>query len=236
MNQKKELVKTTNVLGIIPPVKKEFSDFDLYENDYSYPSIFLKKIKIWTGKPTKTRKEFPKCLLGLQFWYVNFFTGEKKDSDYHGCELKGEDINEEELEVQDNDYFNKLNIGYDSYLINHFKITTKKGKFIEFGNIEEENEKIIDLNADDNMLVLFSGTYNTRGIRSLKIRYISRKDYILYRINEFLLLRTILKKNENKKDYCLEKENYDKLSISMKCVLKTCLFPDTIFSSILKYL
>ena len=236
MNQKKEIIKTTNVLGIIHPVKKEFSDFDLYENDYSYPSIFLKKIKIWTGKPAKTKPKFPVCLLGFQFWYVNFFTGEKKDSDYHGCELTSEDINTQELEVQDNDYFNKINIGYDSYLINHFKIITKKGKFIEFGKIEEENEKIIDLNADDNMVVFFSGTYNKWGIRSLKIRYISRKDYVFYRIYEFLLLRTALKNDENKKDFFLEKENYDKLSNSMKCIFKACLFPDTIFSAILKYL
>jgi hypothetical protein len=236
MNQKKELVKTTNVLGIVPPVKKEFSDFELYENDYTYPSIFLKKIKIWTGKPANTKANFPRCLLGLQFWFVNFFTGEKKDSDYHGCELKGDDISTEELEVQDNDYFNKVNIGYDSYLINHFKITTKRGKFIEFGKIEEENEKKIDLNDDDNMIMLFSGTYNIRGIRSLKIRYISRKDYVYYRIKEFLILRTVFKKDESKKDHFLEKENYDKLSNSMKCIFKTCLFPDTIFSSILKYL
>ena len=110
MNQKKDIVKTTNVLGIIPPVKNEFSTFELYEDDYSYPSIVLKKIKIWTGKPVKTKPNFPKCLLGFQFWYVNFFTGEKKDSDYVGCELKGDDIGMEELEVQDNDYFNKINI------------------------------------------------------------------------------------------------------------------------------
>ena len=236
MNQKKDIVKTTNVLGIIPPVKNEFSTFELYEDDYSYPSIVLKKIKIWTGKPVKTKPNFPKCLLGFQFWYVNFFTGEKKDSDYVGCELKSDDIGTEELEVQDNDYFNKINIGYDSYLINHFKITTKKGKFIEFGKIEEENEKKIDLNNEDNMIMFFSGAYNTRGIRSLKIRYINRKDYVCFRIYEFLLLRTVLKKDENKKEHFLEKENYDKLSNSMKCIFKTCLFSDTIFSSILKYL
>ena len=236
MNQKKEIVKTTNVLGIIPQVKKEFSDFDLYENDYTYPSIYLKKIKIWTGKPIKTKPNYPKCLLGFQFWYVNSLTKEKKDSDYHGCELKGDDISVEELEVKDNDYFNKINIGYDSYLINHFKITTKKGRFIEFGKIEEENEKKIDLNEDDNMITFFSGAYNARGIHSLKIRYISRKDYVLYKTYDFFLLRTIFKNDENKKEHFLEKENFDKLSYSMKYIFKTCLLPDIIFSSILKYL
>ena len=154
----------------------------------------------------------------------------------HGCELKGDDISVEELEVKDNDYFNKINIGYDSYLINHFKITTKKGRFIEFGKIEEENEKKIDLNEDDNMITFFSGAYNARGIHSLKIRYISRKDYVLYKTYDFFLLRTIFKNDENKKEHFLEKENFDKLSYSMKYIFKTCLLPDIIFSSILKYL
>ena len=106
-------IEETPVYGIIPPVNKQFNDFNLYD-DYTLPSVFLKKIKVWFGKP---KPKIPKCLLGIKCWYTNYMTDEEKESDYHGCELKSEYIESKELEVKNRDYFTKINNGYDFYLL-----------------------------------------------------------------------------------------------------------------------
>ena len=225
-------IEETPVYGVIPPVNKQFNDFNLYDDDYSLPSVFLKKIKIWFGKP---KEKCPKCLLGIKCWYINYITGEEKESDYHGCELKQTDIETNELEVKDKDYFTKIDIGYDFY-ITHFKISTKNQKFIEFGEIEKEYEKIISMNMEDNMILFFTGYFNSKGLRAIKIKYISRLYFVFYRILDILKLRYILKKNEKLKKSYLNEINYNKLDDSMKCFLHTCIFPDAVFASILKFL
>ena len=226
---KRKLLET-NFYGMIPPKKKSFNDFDIYEDNI--PSAFLKKIKIWFGK---SKEKYPRSLLGMKCWYINYMSGEKRESEYHGCELKSEDIESKELEITDKDYFSKINICFQFY-ITYFKISTKNGEFLEFGEFDKHNEKIIGMNLEDNMILFFSGYYSSIGIRAIKMKYIDRKDFIFYRIFELLRLRNIFKKDAKKKNFYLEDNNYNKLDLSMKCLLKTCLFPDTVFASILKYL
>ena len=90
----KKKILETSFYGFIPPKKKSFNDFDIYEDDI--PSAFLKKIKIWFGKP-KNKEKYPISLLGLKCWYINYMSGERRESEYHGCELKGENIESKEL-------------------------------------------------------------------------------------------------------------------------------------------
>lgn len=228
----KEPFKTTYLYGIIPPKSKQFNDFDLYEDDYTLPSVLLKKIKIWYGIPCK---KAPICLLGIQCWYINYLTSEIKESEYHGCELKYDNIESKELEVNDKDYFTKIYIGFDFY-ITHLKISTKKGFVLEFGEIIDDYEKKIGINMEDNMIAFFSGYYSSKGIRALRIKYLDRKTYAYYRIFSLLKFRTFLKSNEEKGKTFFEKENYDNLDDSMKCILHTCIFPNTVFATIIKYL
>lgn len=229
---KKNILETTYLYGIIPKNKIKFNDFDLYPNDISLPSVFLKKIKIWFGKPIK---DMPTSLLGIKCWYINYMTYEKKESDYHGCELLSDNIESKELEINGNDYFTKINIGF-SYYITHFRITTKSGKFIEFGSEKDEIEKIIGINLNDNMILFFSGYTSKKGIRSIRVKYISRINYIFYRIFDILRLRHILKNNEKIKQFYQEEANYNNLDLSMKSLFRICLLPDAILSYILKYL
>ena len=229
---KKDIFKTTYLYGIIPNIKKKFNDFYLYNNDNSLPSVFLTKIKVWFGK---TKEQTENCLLGIKCWYINYRTNEKKESEYHGCNLEGNNIDSKELEINNNDYFNKINFGFDSH-ITHFKISTKKGRYIEFGELVDDFEKILRINMEDNMIVFFSGYFSSLGIRAIRIKYINRKDYIFYNIFDILRLRNILKKNENIKNFYQDEINNNKLNIEMKTIFRTCLFPDTIFSTIIKYL
>ncbi len=226
------IFQTTYLYGIIPKNKVKFNDFDLYPNDNSLPSVFLKKIKIWYGK---TFNDMPKSLLGIKCWYINYTTYERKESEYHGCEISSDNIESKELEVHDNDYFTKVNFGFSGH-ITHFKITTKKGNYIEFGYNKDPIEKIIGVNLSDNMILFFSGYSSKKGIRSIRIKYISRIKYIYYRIFEILRLRHILKNDENVINFYQKEENFNNLDISMRYLFNICLLPDTIFSCILKYL
>ena len=150
---------------------------------------------------------------------------------------KWRDIETKELEIKgnDNDYFNKIFIGFDEF-ITHFKIVTKKMKVLEFGEEIDDFEKILTINMSDNMILFFSGYFSPKGVRSIRINYISRKNYIYYRIIEFLRLRHILKSDEKIEKFYKNETNYNKLDTSMKYVFHACLLPIGIFSSILKYL
>ena len=229
---KKGLIKQTNLYGTIPKNNKPFDDLGLYIKDFSLPSTILKKIQIWFGIP---RKDMPVSLLGIKCWYLNHVTGEKKESEYHGCELKKDNIESKELEIKGNDYFTKINFGIPYYII-HFKISTKNGHYIEFGEIKEEYEKKIELNPDDNIISFFSGYTSRLGVRALKINYISRVNFVFYRIIDILRLRHFLKKHEKIKEFYLAEENFNKLSFVMKYLFHVCLLPDTVLSCIVKYL
>ena len=229
---KKKLIKETNLYGVIPKISNQFNDLELYANDYSLPYVFLKKIQIWSGF---IKNQMSKCLLGMKCWYVNYLTGEKQESEYHGCKLNKENIDTQELEVKEDDYFNKINLGISYYII-HFKITTKKGDFIEFGEIDNECEKKIELNPTDNMISSFSGYTSKYGVRSLKINYIDRVDFMFYPLKGILRLRYVLKKNDKIKKYYEDKENYNKLDLEMKYIYHVCLLPDGVLSYIFKYL
>lgn len=229
-----KLLETTYLYGKIPNKKTKFSDLDLYSDPFSQPSVFLRKIKVWYGKP---KEDCPPCLVGIKCWYINYITSEKKESPYHGAELTSGDIETKELEIKgnDNDYFNKIYIGFDEY-ITHIKIMTKKMRVLELGEEVDDFEKILKINMSDNMLLFFSGYFSPKGVRSIRINYISRKNYVYYRIIEFLRLRHILKNDEKIEKFYKDKTNYNKLDISMKYVFRTSLLPTGIFSSILKYL
>ena len=73
------------------PNKKPIIGYDLFpENIRLYSSI--KSIKIWYGNPPDEQNI--KSLLGIQVMYLNYFTGEKKMTEYQGALLTEDDIEE----------------------------------------------------------------------------------------------------------------------------------------------
>ena len=98
----------------------------------------IKSIKIWFGTSAEETKV--RALLGIQLMYLNYFTGEKKMTEYQGVPLTEDDIEEKELKIIDDDYLSKIYIGFKEY-ITHLKFETKNGQFIEVGNYDKEFEK-----------------------------------------------------------------------------------------------
>ena len=209
--------------------KKKFKDSDLYSANIR-PSTILTKIKIWFGYPENQKT---KSLLGLQASYQNYVTGKKIESEYHGCQLTTENIEIKELEVTQGDYFSKLNIGFDTY-ITHIKFTTKNGKYIEFGEVNEETEKKLKVNQENNVIQFLTGYQSNDGVRALGTVFVKINDFLAMRRIVFLILKYKLKREY--RDRYRTQEEINELPLEMRYVVKTCLLADVAFASIIKYL
>ena len=98
----KDKIRYTYTYGFLekenPGRTKIVGSADLYE-DKLVPSTTIKKIKMWFGSPPG--KSDLKSLLGIQVLYINYVTGEKKDTNYQGSSIEGMDFEVKELEVKD---------------------------------------------------------------------------------------------------------------------------------------
>jgi len=193
----------------------------------------IRSIKLWFGNPPEESQN--KSLLGIQIMYINYSTGERKITEYQGAQIADENIETKELIIKDDDYLSKLYIGCNQF-ITHIKFETKKGKFIEFGTIDDNYEKatVNDVNEGKNIIVNIRGYSSQKGIRSLGVDFMPYKNFFYIRLIDLFRLRHRVYKKENNK-YKDPKE-IDKLSYEMKCALKICQLPDTHFFCIIKYL
>ena len=193
----------------------------------------IKSIKIWFGTSAEETKV--RSLLGIQLMYLNYFTGEKKMTEYQGVPLTEDDIEEKELKIIDDDYLSKIYIGFKEY-ITHLKFETKNGQFIEVGNYDKEFEKqsVRAINEGKNIIINIKGFKSQKGIRMLGVDFMPYKKFFYNRLIDLFRLRHKLN-NEFKDKYKTEEE-INKLSYEMKCALKLCQLPDAQFSSVIKYL
>ena len=194
-------------------------------------STTIKSIKIWFGAPKNEPDQ--KSLLGMKVTYINYITGEKKETNYQGAPIEGTDVDIKELVVKEGDYLSKFNIGFTNF-INHIKFTTLKGEKIELGEIKEETEKKVvnKINKGNNVIVNIKGYSSQSGIRAIGCDYISLSDFCFARWFFLLRLRNKLKDDKYKSEY---QEKYDKLNETEKCFFRICNSSKVIFSSILKY-
>jgi hypothetical protein len=226
-------VKYTYLYGFVEkdgPDKEEIKGKELFP-EHLWPSTTIKHIKLWYGS-TAGNKDI-KSLLGIQIKYLNYITGEKKETNYQGAPIEGMDVEVQELEIKEGDHLSKFHIGFDDY-ITHLMFKTIKGENVEIGTVNESTEKqsVNEINSDNNIILNIKGYYSKNGIRSIGCNYISFKDFCFIRWIDLLRLRHNLKDEEYKKKF---DEKYNQLNDSMKIVYKTCNLADGCFSIILKY-
>ena len=214
------------------PNKTRLIGNDLFPENIRHFST-IKSIKIWFGTSAEETKV--KSLLGIQLVYLNYFTGEKKMTEYQGAPLTEDNIEEKELNIIDEDYLSKIYIGFKEY-ITHLKFETKNGNFIEVGNYEKDFEinSVGAINEGKNIIINIKGYKSQKGIRMLGVDYMPYKKFFYNRLIDLFRLRHKLN-NEFKDKYKTE-EDINKLSYEMKCALKVCQLPDAQFSSVIKYL
>ena len=121
--------------------------------------------------------------------------------------------------------------------INYIKISSKKGKSIEFGTRPEKPIKILNYERDK-MIQFFWGKIDSEeGINAIGFKYIPRKYFIFGRILPIIKFRFIINHDEKFKN--TYEKNYKELlkneDISMIYLLKTCLLSFEDFARIIKY-
>ena len=232
----KDRFKPTSCYGLIPFDKIQFRDSDLFEMEmWTYE--MLTKIKLWYGTPKSGDNDLKnKIVLGIQCTYKNTLTGKITVTEPHCGDLSKNDIEVKELELKDNDYFNKFYIDADM-AVYHVKLITKNEESIEVGTENEEYKKTVLLNLDKepNMIQSFFGYYNIYGLRSLGCEYISKKDFILISLMGIFRLRHLFKKNEEQRQKWENPEELNKLNDKMKAIARLCLLPDKTFSSVIQF-
>ncbi len=228
-------VKSSYIYGFIEkdgPGKEKIQGTDELYPAHLKASTTIKNIKLWFGSPKE--KNDIKSLIAIQVKYINYITGEKKETTVQGASIDGTDIETVDLEVKEGDYLSKFNIGFEDY-INHIKFGTKKSKSIELGTLIEENEKqsTNEINEKDNIILNVKGYYSQNGIRSIGVDYMAFKDFCFIRLMDVFRLRLKLKNDEEKKKYT--EEAISKLNYEAKCFIRLCLLPDKTFLGVIKY-
>lgn len=226
--------KSVAKYGVIKPNsinRKRFDDSKLFPKSDHY-AVLLKKLKVYFGK----NKFGKKALLDFEAYFINYKNGQKIESGLHGAILDEEEIDTQEIIVQENDYITNFEMAFLD-TINYIKISSKKGKIIEFGERPEKPIKILNYEGD-NMIQFFWGDIESEeGINAIGFKYISRKNFVFGSILPIIKLRYKLNHDEKFKN--TYEKNYKELlkneDISMIYLLKTCLLPNTVFSRIIKY-
>ena len=224
----------TPVYGYMPREKKRFCDKDLF-GDGLWKYAILKKIKLWYGTPKIGDKEVKeKIILGIQCVYQDKITGIKIPTEYHCGDLSNDDIETNEYELKQNDYFTEFNINFE-YAVTYLKFTTRSGDFIELGREREDTKRTIEFNTDKepHMIHSFVGIYDIYGLRALGCKHIYRKDYVLIRYMGILRLRHIFKIDENERKKWEVPETLNKLPLEMRAIAKLCALPDDIFVNVI---
>ena len=233
--------KTTCLYGIIKSteksdnnnedIKARFDDSNLFPKNIQY-AILLKEIKVYFGKNAKGNK----TLIAFQSNYINCISGEKVKGGLNGGDILEEEVEIKEIKLSGNDYINNFEFDFDDY-ITYIKISSKKGKEMEFGDRPEKLKKILNYEGDNMIQFFWGDSYQKDGITAIGFKYNTRKNFIFGSILPIIKLRYLL--NHNKEFKEKYQKNYKELlkdaHVSMIYLLKTCLLPETIFSNIIKY-
>ena len=228
--------QNTPCFGYIPKEKTRFCDKDLFSDDL-WKYVILKKIKLWYGTPKSGDENLKeKIILGIQCVYQDTVTGAKTTTEQHCGDLSSDDIETDEYELKENDYFTQFNIDFE-FAITHLKFTTKSGEFIEFGKEKEDTKRTVEFNEDKepHMIHSFVGVFNIYGLRALGCIHIYKKDFLLINLMGILRLRHIFKIDENERKKWENPETLNKLPLEMKAIAKLCTLPDATFAVVMKF-
>ena len=162
----------TTQYGLFKYYSEETTDFDdskLFDQKL-YIGTLLKSVKIHFIEENEKKK-----FLGLESSFVNFITGERKRSEYHGGEKASNEIQIKELVVEGNEYFINFELGLDTKFesIIYIKIQTNKGNEIEFGENKENKLTIKNYDQNKSMIQFFFGNFDKEGINNIGFQYIT---------------------------------------------------------------
>ena len=229
-------IKYTYLFGFIekdaPGKEKLKIPKDLFDENL-IPYTTIKSIKVWFG--SLQEKSNCESLLGMEIVYLNYITGERKNTRYMGAPIESQNVEIKELNIKEGQYLSKMNLGFVEY-ITYLKFTTNKGEFIEFG-IKDDNEKNLNyVNIGNNIILNLKGYMTPSGIRCLGCDFVPYENFLLNRIIDIFRLRTRLIRDEKYKQKFEDENEISKLDNEMKIYLKVCQLPKGLFWNVIKYL
>ena len=223
----------TPIYGKMSFNKIRFSDMELIPKKF-WKSTSLRKIKLWYGTPKDMPKNM-KSILGFQATYFEYITSKKYEK-FHGIDIANDNIIVKELELKSNDYFTEFEIEHDDQ-ITYLKFITKNGNFLEIGE-KNKNQKVVTLFEKLNepfIIHIFSGFYDQKGLLGLGCLIFPVRKLVLMSKFAIFLLRFILGRKKEKKEEWLNPEKYNKLSLEMKAIVRTCTMPKLLFLNIMRF-
>ena len=218
---------STTIYGYVPMNNIHFKDNNLFGPEM-WKYHILSKVKLWYGTPKAGDENIKeKIVLGIQCVYLDTMSGKQTTTEQHRGDITKDDVETKELELKENDFFNKFYIDTDK-AITHIKLVTKNGESIEIGEENEDYKRTVELNLSNEMQLIqsFFGYYNDYGLRALGCIYIKKKNFVLIRLMGILRLRHIFKTNKKEKEKWEKPEELNKLNDQMKTVAKLCALPD----------
>ena len=232
----KDRYESTPTYGYVPIERIHFKDNELFGPEMWKYQI-LSKVKLWYGTPKAGDENIKdKIVLGIQCVYTDTMTGKKTPTEQHCGDISKDDIETKELELKENDFFNKFNVDMDK-AITHIKLQTKNGESIEIGEEKEDLKRVVELNLSKEMQIVqsFFGCYNIYGLRAIGCKYISKKNFVLISLMGVLRLRHLFNKNKEEKEKWGKPEELKKLNYKMEAVARLCALPDTTFFGVIKF-
>lgn len=224
-DEEKELVKYSGIFGGIDQESKHWDDFeDMGEDELLKHKII--KIQIFTGDYQGKR-----AIFGVDITYKNLSNGEIiKTHEHRGTE---QFLDSKELNIKIDDYLTDFHIRFtnEAEYISQLGFTTNKKQSILEGT-EEGEDKTIDFNGGDNIIVGTFGCVNKK-LDAMGCLYISKLEYFKRKLFRIFMLRYLVKKNENFKKTWDEK--FNELPNDFKYLWRTINLPDTAFAFIIKY-
>ena len=231
-----ETIQFTYIFGFIEkdgPGKEKLKTSKELFDEKLFPFTTIKSIKVWFGS-LQEKINF-ESLLGMEIVYLNYITGEKKNTKYMGVPIETQNVQVKELNIKEGEYLSKMNLGFVDY-ITYLKFTTNKGEYIEFGTKDNNEKNLSVVNSENNIILNLKGYTSPSGIRCLGCDYISYQDFFFNRLIDILRLRTRLIRDEKYKKKYEDINELSKLDNKMKLFLKVCQSPKSLFWNVIKYL
>ena len=198
-----------------------FDDHSILGSNYLYYKP--EKIIFWTNDKGE--------ITGIQTWFRNIVdnnyinTGENK-----GLLSTIRHI----FNIKPKEYLINCRIWKKKKRVNKIYLETNQANAFEIGIDEGEEISIDYMKYGENKIIIsFSGSYN-KYLESFGLHIVDKREFLKVMYFGYFELNKILKNNKKREEF-LEKIKNNEFSYEEEAIVRTCLLPIAIFSSVMKY-
>ena len=221
------LIKYGDIYGGITQDSKHWDDFEEI-GEAELLKLKLTNIKIYTGVCNDKV-----AIAGISTTFKNIFTGKTlKEVEHRGSD---EFVDVKELTIKGDEFLTDFHVRFPNeaeYISQIGYITNKKNQILVPEQSEDGEDKTIEQNGGNNVIVGTFGCCNKR-LDAIGFLYISKKEYTKLLLNGFFILRHMVKKDNKFKEKW--EKDYKNLPIEYQYLWKVVNLPDNPYSIIIKY-